>query len=104
MRKRGDLIQIYKVINKIDEVEMGMGIGNNHRVAGGGLTRRHGYQIQKELPGSHPMRNNSLPNRNATTWNILPSEVVGAESVNIFKERIDKHMRSAAWRRSIYRV
>ena len=77
MRKRGDLIQIYKVINKIDEVEMGMGIGNNHRVAGGGLTRRHGYQIQKELPGSHPMRNNSLPNRNATTWNILPSEVVG---------------------------
>ena len=33
-RKRGDLIQIYKIINGIDEVEIGMGIGNNHRVAG----------------------------------------------------------------------
>ena len=103
-RKRGDLIQIYKIINKIEVVDIDMGIGNNHRTAGGGQTRRHGYQIEKELPGSYPMRNCSLPNRNSTTWNILPSEVVAADSANIFKSRIDKHMRSIAWRQSIYRI
>ena len=103
-RKRGDLIQIYKIINKIEVVDIEMGIGNNHRTAGGGQTRRHGYQIEKELPGSYPMRNYSLPNRNSTTWNILPSEVVAADSANIFKSSIDKHMRSIAWRQSIYRI
>ena len=33
--KRGDLIQIYKIINKIEVVDIDMGIGNNHRTAGG---------------------------------------------------------------------
>ena len=103
-RKRGDLIQIYKIINKMEVVDIDMGIGNNQRTAGGGQTRRHGYQIEKEISVNYPMRNYSLPNRNATTWNILPSEVVAADTANIFKSRIDKHMRSTAWRQSIYRI
>jgi hypothetical protein len=35
------------------------------------------------------MRNNSLPNRSATTWNILPYVTVNAKSVNAFKARLD---------------
>jgi len=35
------------------------------------------------------MRGFSLPNRNATTWNILPSEVVNAGTVNFFKSKLD---------------
>ena len=35
-RKRGDLIQIYKIINKMEVVDIDMGIWNNHRTAGGG--------------------------------------------------------------------
>jgi hypothetical protein len=105
-RKRGDLIQIYKIINGIEEVDMDMGVGKNLRVMGGGaISRDHGYQIEREKPGGkNPMRYYSLPNRNNNTWNILPPEIVGAETVNLFKERIDGHMRSAAWRQSIYRV
>ena len=104
-RKRGDLIQIYKIINGIEDVEMDMGIGKNLRVKdGGALSRDHGYQIEREKPGLNPMRHYSLPNRNNNTWNILPPEIVGADTVNIFKEKIDRHMRSAAWRQSIYRV
>ena len=97
-RKRGDMIQIYKIVNGIEEVEINMGTENNR---GDANNRRHGHQILREKNYT-PMRNNSLPNRNATTWNILPSEVVEADTVNIFKERIDKHMKSVAWRRSIY--
>ena len=74
-------------------------------MGGGAISRDHGYQIEREKPGGkNPMRYYSLPNRNNNTWNILPPEIVGAETVNLFKERIDGHMRSAAWRQSIYRV
>ena len=98
-RKRLDLIQLFKIINKFEDVDIGIDMGNN-RIEGGG--RRHGFQILKERAGSYPMRGFSLPNRNATTWNILPSEVVNAGTVNFFKSKLDEHMRSVAWRRSIY--
>ncbi len=50
-----------------------------------------------------PMRDNFLLNRNATTWNMLPSEIAEADTVNQFKARIDRHMASETWRRSVYR-
>jgi len=93
-RKRLDLIQLFKIINEFEDVDIGIGMGNN-MIEGGG--RRHGFQILKERAVSFPMRGFSLPNRNATAWNILPSEVV-----NFFKSKLDEHMRSVAWRRSIY--
>ena len=102
-RKRTDLIQTYKIINGMDEVDIDMGTGRNLRQGGRNLIN-HGHQIEKEIPGSNPMRNFSLPNRTATTWNILPSEVVRSDTVDIFKKRIDEHIRSPNWRRSIYRI
>ena len=68
----------------MNEVEIDMGTGRNLRQAGRNLIN-HGYQIEKEIPVSNPMRNFSLPNRTATTWNILPSEVVRSDTVDIFK-------------------
>jgi len=79
-RKRTDLIQTYKIINGIDEVDIDMGTGRNLRQGGRNLIN-HGLQIEKEIPGSNPMRNFSLPKRTATTWNILPSEVVRSNNV-----------------------
>ena len=98
-RKRGDLIQLFKIMNKMEEVDIDMGMGNS---ISGGVGRRHGHQIQRERTGSYPMRNFSLPNRSATTWNILPQRVVNVESVNDFKSELDEHIKSIAWRRSIY--
>jgi len=100
-RKRLDLIQLFKIINEFEDVDIGIGMGNNMREGGG---RRHGFQIliSRERAGSYPMRGFSLPNRNATTWNILPSEVVNAGTLNFFRSKLDEHMRSVAWRRSIY--
>ena len=99
-RKRGDLIQIYKIHKGIEKVDIGIVSGNQ----GGQNGRHHNHQITRERQGNVPMRNDSLLNRNATTWNLLPSEVVEADTVNIFKTRIDKHMKSDSWRRSVYRV
>ena len=101
-RKRADLIQTYKIINRVEEVDINMGTGNNLRRGGVNPGRRHGHQIEVEKWGYNPMRNNSLPNRTATTWNILPSEVVMADTTKVFKSRVDEHMRSQSWRRSIY--
>jgi hypothetical protein len=67
---------------------MDLGMGRNIRTRGGGTTRNHGYQIEREEPGSNPAKNYSLPIRNTKTWNILPTEVVEADSVNVFKERL----------------
>ena len=47
-RKSGDLIQTYKIINKIEEVDIDMGTGHNFMVGGGNPTRRHGHQIEIE--------------------------------------------------------
>jgi hypothetical protein len=96
-KKRGYLIQLFKIMKKFEDVDIGIG---NNMMGGGG--RRHRFQILKERAGSYPMRRFSLPNRNATTWNILPSDVVNAETVNVFKSKLDEHMRSVAWRQSIY--
>ena len=99
-RKRGDLIQIYKITKGFEEVELGLswteetGKGN----------RRHNRQIIREKFVNAPMRDNSLLNRNATTWNMLPSEIAEADTVNQFKARIDRHMASVTWRRSVYRT
>ncbi len=44
-RKKLDLIQLFKIINEFEDVDIGIGMGNN-MIEGGG--RRHGFQILKE--------------------------------------------------------
>ncbi len=78
-RKRCDLIQIYKIKNGIEEVDIDIAGGNQ----GGYQGRRHDQQITREVMGNVPMRNYSLP---------------------IFKSRIDEHIRLDSLRRSVYRV
>ena len=103
-RKRMDLTQVYKIVNKIDVVDMDMGTGQNSRHGGGELRLRHGHQILRDRTAaiSNPLRNRSLPNRTANTWNLLPSEVVMADNVNIFKKRLDECIRLEELRRSVY--
>ena len=57
---------------------------------------------KKTLFVNCPVRNNSLPNRSAATWNILPHEIDNAKSVKAFKARLDNHVKMNRWRESIY--
>ena len=97
-RKRGDLIQIYKIFKNIDNVNINIGSVIQNRYH----TRSHNYQIERDPFVNCPMRNNYLPNRSATTWNILPYDIVNAKSVNVFKAKLDEHLKSNRWRNSIY--
>ena len=97
-RKRGDLIQIYKIAKGFEEVDLGTKIG---RVNEG---RSHTHQILKEDCRGCNVRGRFLPNRTATTWNLLPPHVVDAVSVYGFKARLDAHMASGNLRRSVYQV
>ena len=83
-RKRGDLIQIYKILKGEEDVDIGMGSVNQRE-----NNRRHGYQITRDRQGNVPMRNGyKFLNRNATTCNILPSKIVEADTV---KTRLDRN-------------
>ena len=96
-RRRGDLIQLFKVIKGFEEVDIGIKRRGN-------IGRKHTHQIVRELCKDCNTRNRFLTNRIATTWNTLPSHVVEAISVNSFKARLDKHMADGLLRRSIYRA
>ena len=56
--------------------------------------RRHSYQTTREMQWNVPMRNSSFLNQNPTTWNLLSSEIVEADTVNVFKTRIDRQIES----------
>ena len=86
----------------MEEVDIDMVTGHDLRRGGEDFPRRHGHQIQVEKSGCKPMRKNSLPNRTTTTWNLLSSGEVMVDTTKVFKSRIDVHMKSLSWRRSIY--
>ena len=99
-RKRGDLLQIYKIKKGFELVDLD--IRENEGVSEG-ISRRHNSQITREKQGG-TMRDKFLLNRTATTWNFLPSEIAETDTVNQFKAKIDRHMKSETWRRSVYRI
>ncbi len=94
-RKRGDLLQIYKIMKGFERVEIDINTRGT-----GEEGRRHNKQIIKE---KHLKGDDFLPNRHATTWNISPSEIAEADTVNQFKARLNKHMTSETWGRSVDR-
>ena len=84
-RVRGDLIQMYKLIHKLDKASI-TEIDFQKRTN----TRRHDLRYTREdVKISH--RVNFLPNRIANEWNALPVKVVTAPSINCFKARLDTH-------------
>ena len=83
-RERGDMITMYKMVNhieKIDRQDLVMVTGGVDR-----RTRGHSKKIVK----SQCLRKYSFPHRTVDVWNDL-SEVVTANSVYTFKEKVDKY-------------
>ncbi|XP_065674132.1 uncharacterized protein LOC136091076 [Hydra vulgaris] len=82
-RQRGDLIQLFNIVNNIDKLEKGIRfkIVYNH-------TRGHCFKISKEMT-KHKHRENFFFNRVANLWNSLPEKVVKSLLVNSFKTAID---------------
>ena len=84
-RVRGDMIQTFKIIKGFDDLnpQIFFQIGQSN-------TRGHQYKIFKGRFISEVGRN-VFSNRVVNNWNGLPDSVVESDSVNQFKNRIDKY-------------
>ena len=97
-RRRGDLIQVYRVMNGVDNVDPG--IWFNMAEVRNGATATRQTQGFMNVQGSHwtrgegglEIRKNFWSQRVTDQWNNLPNEVKQAESLNIFKNGLDNLM------------
>jgi ribonucleases P/MRP protein subunit RPP40 len=81
-RVRGDLINIFKIRNGIDEVTW------HYTPLTRQPTGRRAGELKRELVSS-AVRYNFFNNRIVNAWNGLPKEIVEANSVNSFKNKLD---------------
>ena len=93
-RKRGDLLQAYRVLNKVDDVDPSLWFtmarqredgpaAEATRQSAGFMNIKRGEERQNEI------RKNFWSQRVIDPWNKLPDEVKQAETLNAFKNGVD---------------
>ena len=87
-RERGDLIQIFKLLNRMDIVDNKDLLMREEIV--GRSTRGHSMKLRKGRC-LRDVKKYSFPQRCVEMWNELSEEVISAKSVHSFKERLDKY-------------
>ena len=85
-RLRCDLVEVYKIINGLDKVN----VDQLFEMDNLGRTRGHQKKIKKKHSRLN-IRKFSFAQRVVTPWNNLPEEVILAPSVNSFKSRLNNH-------------
>ncbi|CAF0888952.1 unnamed protein product [Brachionus calyciflorus] len=90
-RLRGDLIEQFKKVKNIDQVEWHHPLNKLSSHYG---TRSHNYGFEKQLVRNCIPRTNFFTNRIANFWNILPREVVEQETINGFKNKLDNYFKT----------
>ena len=90
-RMRGDLIQVFKLLKGIDKIDY----NNFFQLTGNSKTRGHRFKIVK-VRSRLDIRNKFFSQRVVNSWNMLPADVVEAETVNSFKNRLDKFWQTSA--------
>jgi hypothetical protein len=93
-RKRGDMIQVYKLLHDIDRVEKSIFFTMSL------YTRTRGHS-KKKFKGrcETTLRKHSFSQRIIDDWNSLTEDIVTAESINSFKAKLDKH-----WQTEWYKI
>ena len=91
-RLRGDMIEVYKWVNGINKGDINdvLKLNQDQR------TRTNGFKLEKSR-FKKDIGKYWFGNRVVDMWNRLPSNVVGAETLNTFKNRLDKHMDGMGW-------
>ena len=87
-RERGDLITIYKLVNKLEETDKEDFLLKTER--GVGSLRGHTQRLSKGKCLKNTKRY-SFPHRSIDTWNGLNEETVSARNVHKFKEILDRY-------------
>ena len=86
-RLRGDLIEVFKILNGFDLVST-----NLFTLAPQSVTRTNGFKLEGKRFKTD-IAKNFFSNRVINEWNALPWDVVKSESVNMFKNRLDRYFR-----------
>ena len=91
-RKRYDIIQVFKIVHNIDDIDMNrfFTFTENNQLRG------HNLKLNKPRVNKS-IRLNSFAMRNIPVWNNLPSEAVNSKTVLEFKTKLDK-----IWRNTRY--
>ena len=84
-RRRGDMIQVYKILNEMDRLET-----SNFFTKRENITRGHSKKLFKSR-FKQEIRRHSFSQRVIDDWNSLTENIVASESLNIFKSRLDGH-------------
>ena len=87
-RKRTDVLQVYRIINKIDNLNFEDFFKRNEM-----NTRGHDWKLVKPWAGSK-LRQNTFSYRVINDWNSLPAEVINSPSINSFKNALEKHWKN----------
>jgi ribonuclease P/MRP protein subunit RPP40 len=89
-RLRADLAQVYRILNKIDNIDESVYFERN-ATRGASTTRGNAFKLYKK--GFHSdMAKYSFGNRVVLEWNRLPNSVVLSRSVDVFKGRLDDYL------------
>ena len=85
-RKRGDMIQMYKIMNNLVRIDRNalFTLPTQSRTSG------HRVKIVNNIAIKKP-REQSFVQRVTNDWNALPSNVVETESLNSFKNKLDDY-------------
>ena len=87
-RQRGDMIQVYKIINQMDRLDVSDFFQVRNR-----KTRGHSKKIFK--PSIYKdVRKYSFSHRVIDDWNSLTEEIVTSQTLDRFKANLDKHWQS----------
>jgi ribonuclease P/MRP protein subunit RPP40 len=85
-RHRGDMIETFKIMHGLYNVDSTLHFILSHNV----LTRGHRFKLF-HMHVHYDLRKYFFVNRIVSLWNSLPDYVVSADTVNSFKNRLDKH-------------
>jgi len=80
------MIEVFKIIQNYYDTRASINFNFNHVSS----TRGNKFKLQKEMC-RYDIRKYSLCYRVVNVWNSLPDYVVEADSVNSFKNRLDKY-------------
>ena len=84
-RKRGDLIETFKMVKGLNDVDY----TKFFQISVHNKTRGNSLKLEKKQCRNN-IRQSFFSQRIVSEWNKLPEEVVAAETVNAFKNRLDK--------------
>ena len=86
-RIRGQMIEVFKILNGFDEAENLIVRSSNS------VTRTNGYKL-RGIRFKTDIAKKNFSNRIVNAWNLLPASVVSSDSINQFKNRLDKFFES----------